>query len=569
MEKEVCTERGEMEQKAVKKSSINLLETIETIIETTEKSKLDEVLVQKTEPQLQALAQELSITPNQALLFSAIVNFSANRRASVSTLARFFDCKETRLFRMDSDFEELKKRKLIGLKRSDDNDDAFIIPKDVMISLKKNEVYEGIVVTHDIETLSDWFDAIDDCMAEVENNSNRFHRNFERERDSVSLEEEIHNLLRDYSHFEFVKKLQRSDLNRFDTLVFIYMCRLFIYDDDDSVGFSDLEDFFENTEQVRLKNFFKQRSTLLFAENLVEFAGDGEVSKRSAVRLTDTAKEEFLAELNLKYSKRKKDFIVCENIVEKPLFYNEKEGKQVGELQKLLSPDYFASVQERMKGKGLPQGFACLFYGSPGTGKTESVLQLAKQSGRDIYMVDIAATKSMWFGESEKKIKEIFVRYKGMVKNSKITPILLFNEADAVFGKRKDISSSNVAQTENAIQNIILQEMETLNGILIATTNLTNNLDAAFERRFVYKIKFEKPSVIAKQKIWQSKMPHLFDEESMRLANKYDFSGGEIDNIVRKTAINEIIFGNTPQFSDLETLCAEEKITTRTAVGFR
>ena len=256
-------------------------------------------------------------------------------------------------------------------------------------------------------------------------------------------------------------------------------------------------------------------------------------------------------------------------VAEKPLFYNEKEGKQVSEVQKLLLPDNFKSVQDRMKGKGMQQGFSCLFYGSPGTGKTESVYQLAKQTGRDIFMVDISNTKSCWFGESEKMIKEVFVKYKDMVKGSKVAPILLFNEADAVFGKRKDVSKGNVAQTENAIQNIILQEMETLNGILIATTNLTDNLDSAFERRFIYKIKFEKPTVLAKQKIWQSKLPHLTDDESLRLANTFDFSGGEIDNIARKTTINEIIFGNTPQFSELEKLCSEEKITQRPAIGFR
>jgi len=216
----------------------------------------------------------------------------------------------------------------------------------------------------------------------------------------------------------------------------------------------------------------------------------------------------------------------------------------------------------------LSQGFSCLFYGSPGTGKTETVLQLAKQTGRNIFMVDISSTKSMWFGESEKKIKEIFNKYRNSLTQHDKAPILLFNEADAVFGKRKNVSSSNVAQTENAIQNIILQEMETLKGILIATTNLTDNLDAAFERRFVYKVKFEKPSIFSKQKIWQSKLPWLSDDDGLRLAEKFDFSGGEIDNIVRKTTINEVIFSNQPQFSDLEKICLEEKIVTRPIIGF-
>jgi SpoVK/Ycf46/Vps4 family AAA+-type ATPase len=330
-----------------------------------------------------------------------------------------------------------------------------------------------------------------------------------------------------------------------------------------------LEGYFETHEHRVLKDFFKKRHSYFFDKKIVEYVTETNVGSRNSIKLTDSAKKDLLEELNLSAKNKRKNFILKENIIEKSLFYNEKEGKQVSEVQKLLSSDYFKTVQERMKDKGLQQGFSCLFYGSPGTGKTESVYQLAKQTGRDIFMVDISDTKSCWFGESEKKIKEVFDKYKNYVKNSEITPILLFNEADAVFGKRKDVSSSNVAQTENAIQNIILQEMENFSGILIATTNLTDNLDSAFERRFVYKIKFEKPTVLAKQKIWQSKLSNLTDDESLRLANTFDFSGGEIDNIVRKTTINEIIFGNNPQFSDLEKLCSDEKITQRPSIGFR
>jgi SpoVK/Ycf46/Vps4 family AAA+-type ATPase len=111
--------------------------------------------------------------------------------------------------------------------------------------------------------------------------------------------------------------------------------------------------------------------------------------------------------------------------------------------------------------------------------------------------VDISKTKSMWFGQSEKIIKDIFDRYRSRVKQAQKTresiPILLLNEADAVICKRRETEGSNLAQTENAMQNIILEEMEKLEGILIATTNLTQNMDKAFERRFLFKVEFEKP----------------------------------------------------------------------------
>lgn len=188
-------------------------------------------------------------------------------------------------------------------------------------------------------------------------------------------------------------------------------------------------------------------------------------------------------------------------------------------------------------------------------------MQIAKATGRAIMHVDISATKTCWFGESEKLIKKVFTDYRHLCEKSKTKPILLFNEADAVFSKRKDVGSGSVAQTENAIQNIILEEMENLDGILIATTNLADNLDHAFERRFLFKIRFDRPTVEAKTNIWLSKLPSLSREDARTLASNYDFSGGQIDNITRKALMQEIIKGVKPSVSALVTMCGEEKLS--------
>ena len=220
----------------------------------------------------------------------------------------------------------------------------------------------------------------------------------------------------------------------------------------------------------------------------------------------------------------------------------------------------YTNMVSRLEDKGLPKGMAILLYGAPGTGKTESVMQWARATGRDIIHVDISASKSMWYGESEKIIKEIFTKYRRQCKRSVLKPILLFNEADAIFASRKTGNNSSIDQTENAIQNIILEEMECLDGILIATTNLADNLDKAFERRFLFKIRFDKPSIEAKTKIWRDKLSALSEAEAHSLAIRYDFSGGEIDNIVRKSLMSEVIEGKIPSFNEIEKLCTEEKM---------
>jgi len=233
----------------------------------------------------------------------------------------------------------------------------------------------------------------------------------------------------------------------------------------------------------------------------------------------------------------------------------------VFELRELLNDDHYQEIRNRLKDSGFRCGFTCLFYGMPGTGKTETVLQLAKETGRDIMQVNISEIKSMWVGESEKNIKALFDNYRNKVRECKLTPILLFNEADAIIGKRQEGAERAVDKMENSIQNIILQEMETLDGILIATTNLAQNMDKAFERRFLYKVKFTKPTIEARMSIWHEMIPTLSEADTHALAVKYDFSGGQIENIARHYAIDNILHGSSGNVLETLTIhCDNERL---------
>ena len=124
---------------------------------------------------------------------------------------------------------------------------------------------------------------------------------------------------------------------------------------------------------------------------------------------------------------------------------------------------------------------------------------------------------------------------------------------------------------ENSLQNIILQEMETLEGIMIATTNLTTNLDKAFERRFLYKIRFDKPSVEARTKIWLTMLQGLSEKDAKTLADQFDLSGGEIENIVRKHSVNAILSGKDAiDIKEIISACQRERISHdhRRKIGF-
>lgn len=256
-----------------------------------------------------------------------------------------------------------------------------------------------------------------------------------------------------------------------------------------------------------------------------------------------------------------------DDLAEKQLFYNETEAEQIARIENTILN--FASLKERLIAKGMSRNLAILLHGAPGKRKTETVYQLAKKTGRSIYFVSISSLKSKWFGESEKKIKQLFEDYRTEVKNSKLEPILLFNEADAVLSKRVSNSSSPVAQTENAIQNIILQEMENLEGIMIATSNLTQNLDAAFERRFLFKVKFQTPDLEIKSQIWKSKITSITADEATKLAAKYQLTGAQIDNISKKIAMEEVLNGTEESIEIIEKYCREERLDEFKNIGFK
>ena len=310
-------------------------------------------------------------------------------------------------------------------------------------------------------------------------------------------------------------------------------------------------------------NDYKEKVNFLQQEDLVKLEKcSWMMGEETNLTLTDKGKETLLGEDAVLYIHEvsNEQLISCDKIAEKKLFFANGLEQQLSLLRDSLSESHYKALCARLDENHLPKGMAVLFYGEPGTGKTESVMQIAKATGRAIMHVDISATKTCWFGESEKLIKQVFTDYKKLCDKSKVKPILLFNEADAVFSKRKDVGQGSCDQTENAIQNIILEEMENLDGILIATTNLPDNLDGAFERRFLFKIRFDRPTVEAKTNIWMNKLPRLTTEEAQTLASSYEFSGGQIDNIVRKALMQEVIKGEQPTLQALQAMCSEEKI---------
>ncbi len=389
-----------------------------------------------------------------------------------------------------------------------------------------------------------------------------------------SLFENVEQLEEQNAGLDFVQNVKKISDETDERTLFYICCNDFIENKryHESGLECTLSDIYDSVQKrMKVSSDIMSKKHTLIHSNLIE-KSEGTFVSEVTLSLTDKGKSIFLEkDLDL-YQKQKssKKLSSPEDIKEKQMFYSEEFGHRINSLTQSLMNENFVNLQTRLEKEAMPKGVSVIFYGAPGTGKTETAMQIARQTGRKVYHVDISASKSCWFGESEKLIKRIFTDYREMCKNEDLKPILLFNEADALFSKRKEIGSSSVDQTENAMQNILLEELEKLDGILMATTNLADNLDPAFERRFIFKLKFDKPTLEAKQNIWKSKLKWLSDKECRDLAANYDFSGGEIDNIARKVVMEEVVSGNRPDINFIVDACKNERFAggQHTKIGF-
>ncbi len=180
-----------------------------------------------------------------------------------------------------------------------------------------------------------------------------------------------------------------------------------------------------------------------------------------------------------------------------------------------------------------------IFYGAAGTGKTMTAYSLAKSLKRQVLAFDCSKILSMYVGESEKNVRKIFDTFYELCEKTKTEPILLLNEADQFLGSRSSGNITGSDQMHNQMQNIFLEQIENFRGMLIATTNLLENIDKAFSRRFNYKIEFKRPNEAQRLQLWELMLPKnapydkKFDIEKLV---KYPLSGGQINLIVKNTA---------------------------------
>ncbi len=548
-----------------------------TILSTMEFLTSDEQLnysddAQQPDPVREAaityLQERLNLSRIQVLILTFVlyhsVKYSGGRNCDMDDLANLLHVHPLRVLQLNNDFNTLDERGYIVNAKGHDGWSLSMV----------GEAREAL--TNDMP--------FDPQILKLENNfdflsrANRFIKDGRRYDEDGAIVKNINRLMAQNQQLSVVQNLQNIK-GEAEMWFMLQMMTTLAIEADSYVSSSDLSQMLsDRAVRVILKQI---------KDGKHPFAQDGYIELRNQAGQVQQGEwvlshEGWLAMLG---SQEEVDSIVPkededENInmltsykqlAQRPLYFSGKTEEQVQTLTKLLHEEQLAKVRQALKAHKMPLGFCCLFYGTPGTGKTELVQQLAIATQRDLFQVNIATLRDKYVGESEKQLKRIFDKYRSLVKTQERAPILFFNEADAIFGNRMENTQRSVDKMENALQNIILQEMEVLDGIMICTTNLTSCLDKAFDRRFIYKVEFDKPTHQARKLIWQSMLSSLNDEQATELANRFDFSGGQIQNISRKQVINAIFSGKEElDYDQIKLDCQNESISrnSRGKVGF-
>ena len=556
---------------ANKEISKELLSAIQKIVSETKGQTLTDDLINELEVVTKPISEFYEITSFQALVFSVYLECGL-RDIDVDTekLIGYYGKNMSVMADINEAVDQLLEKKLVYIRRHDYSSgrkksyNKTIAAKDkVLDSLMKGDktLLEIIKVTNFYSLLTEVRELlvkrIDGIITTYE------------------LGTEVRGILEHHRAFPEVEWLLNIEgLDNYDICLALDLTIEHV-EGAEEVDFDKLikEVFSDVQDRVKYKRKVKENRCPLVLNDIIEFTDSG-FSFLNYIRLSDTAMDIFLGgykdTIKKEFKPKMGNLIYPDKIESEKLYYNPAEREQIETLTTALDDTNYKDLVERMKLQRMKAGFSVLLYGFPGTGKTSSVKQIAKATGRSIYMVEIDKIQSKWVGESEKNLAKVFEEYKYCKKHFNIDPILLFNEADAILGKRFNVNSS-VDKTFNALQNILLQELEDFEGIFMATTNLADQLDKAFDRRLLYKVDFQKPEKSISKKILGHAFSYLTEEIIEKINECYTLTGGQISNIRKKLLVKSILTKDLNLEEYIQILCKDEIIlnqNNRTPIGF-
>lgn len=543
-----------------------LVASLDHIYTAVNAAGLSEDTLQNMENDTKVVSDHFGISPRASVLLAAILDATGKNGCDESDLSKYIGCSNIEFFGFHSAIREMEQRGVII--RHNSLGDNYIVSREAVKSIEHDTPF--VPLKSSGLSSDELFTRFRVVFAD-----------FRHDRiDCDRLLEDLTRLIADNQQLLFCRKTSETFSNPClcdtEKRFFLALCHRYVCYGDKSVPVDRLLLYTGSFEDDRaVRNCLCSGRSDLQRSGLVTFGGEEGFQDTGSLTMSDEVKATFFSEVTIATEPEVnfRDLTLSSTIKPRELFYDGRVADQMERLASLLEPANFKGVQERLAEMGMRKGFAILFSGGAGCGKTAGAYELARRTGRDIFAVDMSELKSKWVGDSEKIVKGVFITYRRMCRAKAVAPILLFNEADAIFSKRMDSPQDSVDQMMNAIQNICLDAIENLDGILIATTNLASNFcDDAFARRFIFKVEFSKPEAATRARIWRSMIGSLSEEDAFTLASRYDFSGGNIENIARKATVGYVLSGTAAGLKELAGYCEEETLSSSRSgrrIGFQ
>ncbi len=542
-----------MENKSVTK---NILSSVQFTVKATKEKVLDENLIGEITPNVLPIADFYRISAFEAIVLSFFLEYGF-RGIDIDTekLIEHFGKEMSVMAEINQALKQLSEKKLIyftgrktnGRRRSSKSIKLNPLALEAMLS--------GDETTLTCKTSNSFFDFLDEV-------SELIKLRIEEAISTEVLVDDVRSLMESNRRFPEIKwLLKQKYLNNYDLTLLLDVCIEQANGEEDVDFDNNLREVFEDLQtRIKYKKSVKNNKCPLFTNGLLEFSFN-DFTSFSYVTLAPEALDVLLGgyqdAVKNNFKPRMGTLIHSTKINDEKLFYNPAEEEQIDTLMTAFSADNYNHLLTSLVDNQMKPGFTVLLHGHPGTGKTSSVKQIAKATGRTIFMVEIEKVHSKWVGDSEKNLSKIFEEYKKCRKTLDRDPILLFNESDALINKRINARSST-DKMSNALQNILLQELEDFEGIFMATTNLAEQLDSAFDRRLLYKIEFKPPQKAVSFKILCSVFPEVDESVLRQINNEFSLTGGQIANIKKKLLVKKLLSKDLNEHNYLLQLCRDE-----------
>jgi len=517
---------------------------------------------QELDKEIQLVAKFLDLNSDLSCLIIAVLFnrrlLKGTSKMELSQLSSMFKCNLKDSVILNNELESLKLKRIIKLNKKEDNEITCYLTNDTIDAVLKGQ-NSNLKNNKNVK---------------IENLLQAVNRELYKGIDDEEISSAISDCFEDFNCLREVKLIQNLKLNEVDrTILLFVILRRVIYKETavalERIFRVALNDPFN---RYYVKREFESGKNHLFTANILIYSASSNPKEKVEMH------PEFIKKIKLKELGKEIDFTIDSNLItlinpneiklQTQMVY--EQSTNIEFLDKILSTDGFISVSEKLKTEKIGENqLVAMLYGLSGTGKTQTVKNIAAKYNRPILQVNISQIKDPYIGISEKNISEVFVlyrkalehfqRYDAKLKGFTGTPILYIDEFESLMPQRTAFESSPAGNMLTNMVGVFLTEIEKLQGILLLSTNIPSSIDSAFHRRINFKFNFGAYSKNSQRKAMKVYFHDMEEEILDSILNEIDLTPGNIVNMRKAFVLEEIFSDLTSTQKKKEALLAIAK----------